>query len=293
MKRGGLHFYHRLSRGISYYIKGIYKKGSEENIFFLSAGIAFNGIICLLPLLLLLTSIVGVFLHSSTLSLQKIDDVLNAAFPSQPYAQQIKSVLKGIIQDIIRYRSTIGLYGIVILLWTSASMFSSVRYVLMRIYQIKRSRFVIITFIENVIIVIIIGALFIIANFFSWVLLPSINFIQEIPGLEKIDLSGLLKMLSHVASYLPALIMFFLLNRFIPGKGISNRVAFVSAFTTTTLWWVAGLGFGWYLTTFQPYSKLYGTYAFMVVFLLWVYFSSVVFTLGAIVGQLFKERFPK
>jgi membrane protein len=280
----------RFLRAVIYYVKGIYYKVNDENIFFLSAGIAFNGILCLLPALLLFTAVVGMFLHSSSLSMQKIDQILDTAFPPQPYAQQIQSSLKGIVRDIIRYRSTFGFYGIGILLYASASMFSSIRHVLNTVYKLKPSKLVIITILENILLVILLGILFVVANIFSWILLPVNQLLKEIPDIGIIDLGGLMKSISFAASYVPALVMFFVINRFIPGKGISNKVALVSSLTTTSLWWIAGKGFSWYLTAFHSYSKLYGTYAFILVFLLWVYYSSVVFVVGVMVGQLFRER---
>ncbi|MBI4811481.1 MAG: YihY/virulence factor BrkB family protein [Ignavibacteriales bacterium] len=275
---------------IWYYAKGLYAKANDENIFFLAAGIAFNGILCLIPLLLLMTSIVGIILHSSALSLQKVDEILNAAFPPQPYAQEIKSSLMGIIDDIVRYRSTFGIYGVGILIWASASMFSSIRFVLNFIYKFKSKKLLVVTIIENIILVIILGMLFVIANFFSWILLPINSLLKTIPELSQFDISGFVKSMSYIASFLPAFIMFYIINRYIPERGISNRIALVAASTTTILWWIAGKGFALYLTAFHPYSKLYGTYTFILVFLIWIYYSSVVFVVGAMVAQLYREK---
>ncbi len=273
-----------------YYTRGLYTKMNDENIFFLSSGIAFNGILCLIPLLLLITSLLGIVINSSIIPVQKIDELLNTAIPSQPYSRQITTTLKNVIQDIIKYRSTFGLYGIAILIWASASMFSSIRHVLNQIYKLKPTKLVVITIIENIILVIVLGILFLVANMFSWMFLLIDTFLKQIPGLDIINLSQFAKSISSVASYLPALVMFFVINRFIPDKMITNRIALVSAVTTTSLWWIAGKGFGWYLTAFHTYSNLYGTYAFFLVFLVWVYYSSIVFIVGVIVGQLFRER---
>ena len=277
-------------RSLKYYVKGMHVSFNEENIFFLSSGIAFNGILCMIPLLLLLTSLLGIVINSSIIPIQKIDELLNSAIPTQPYTQQITTALKTVVRDVIRYRSTFGLYGIGILIWTSASMFSSIRHVLNKIYQLKPTKLVIVTVIENIVLVIIVGLLFLIANFFSWIMLFINSVIKDIPGIESLDLPKYIKSISTIGSYIPALIMFFIINRFIPDKKISAKVAFISAMTTTSLWWIAGKGFGWYLTAFHPYSKLYGTYAFILVFLIWVYYSSIVFVIGVIAGQLFRTR---
>ncbi len=275
---------------IKYYTIGLYRKLSGVNIFFLSAGMSFNGILCLIPLLLLITAIIGMILHSSSLTLQKINELLSTIFPPQPYAQEIKRSLMGIIHDIIRYRSTFGLYGIGILIWASASMFSSVRYVLNSIFQMKPKKLVLFNIIENIILVIVLGAIFVVANFFSWILLPINSLLEKIPEMGHFNISLFFKSITYVASLIPAFFTFFILYRYIPEKGISSKTATVAAITTTTLWWIASKGFSFYLTTFHPYSKLYGTYTSILIFLLWIYYSSIVFIVGAIVGQLYREK---
>jgi len=228
-------------------------------------------------------------LHSSSLTLQKVNELLSTIFPPQPYAQEIKRSLMGIIHDIIRYRSTFGLYGIGILIWASASMFSSVRYVLNTIFHLKPKKLVLFNIIENIILVIVLGAIFVVANFFSWILLPINSLLEEIPEIGHFNISLFFKSITYVASLIPAFFTFFILYRYIPEKGISSKTAAIAALTTTLLWWIASKAFSFYLTAFHPYSKLYGTYAFILVFLIWIYYSAVVFIVGAIVGQLYRE----
>jgi membrane protein len=86
--------------------------------------------------------------------------------------------------------------------------------------------------------------------------------------------------------------MFYIVNRFIPDRSVGSRVALISAITSTSLWWIAGRAFAWYLSAFHSYSKLYGTYAFVLVFLMWIYYSSVVFIIGTIIGDLYRKRHP-
>jgi membrane protein len=288
-----IHKRHTLSslvRTIGYYIKGIYKQSVEENVFFLAAGIAFNGLLCLLPFLLLFTSLFGIFLQSSIVPIQKIDELLNTAFPQLPYTQQIVASLKNVVRDVVRYRSALGLYGIGILLWASASMFSSVRLVLNRIYKISPSKMMIVAFIENVLLVMVLGSLFFVANFFTWTISGLKSFLSGLPGFEFIDFKGILKTISMIIPSVLAFSMFYIMNRFMPDQRVPSRVAAIAALTTTIFWWVAGKGFGWYLTALHPYNKLYGTYAFMIVFLFWIYYSAAVFVFGVMVGHLYRQR---
>jgi membrane protein len=275
---------------LRYYLKGVFKRFNQEDILFLSSGVAFNIILCLLPLLLLLTSLLGMVINSSHFPSQKIDDMLNTVFPPQPYAQKIKTSIKEVVYDIVRYRSTFGFSGIGVLLWTATSLFSSIRTVLNKIYRISESKLVIIKILEHLLLVIVLGALFLVANAFTWMFLLIESVLKDVTVLQEIHITGFVKSISFVASYVPALVMFFVINRFIPDKRIDSKVALVAALTTTSLWWIAGKGFGVYLATFHSYNTLYGAYAFFLVFLVWVYYSSIIFVLGVVVGQLYRER---
>ena len=277
-------------RSLPYYLRGLYRGFREENVFFLSSGLAFNGVLCLIPVLLLLTSLLGMFIQSSRFPEQRVNDLLSAVFPPQPYAQKIKMSILGVILDIARYRKTFGITGIAIFGWTATSLFGALRIVLNQIYRIKAKKLVVIKVFENIILVILMGVLFFIANALTWFFLLINSLLKELPTPDVIDLEYIAKTIPILLSYLSALIMFYVINRHIPDEKIPRKAALVSAFTATSLWWLAGKGFGWYLTTFHPYSKLYGTYAFLLVFLAWIYYSSIVFVIGIIIGQLYRER---
>src|SRR5689334_3133274 len=165
------HALRAFSRSAKYYITGFVRVVRREHLLLLSSGVAFNGLFCLIPLLLLMTSLLGLVLASPRFSAQRVDEILNAIFPVQPYSLQLKLALQGVMQDIVRYRSTFGLSGIAVLTWTAASLFGSVRAVLNRIYKVGPSKLVLRNILENIGLVILLWLLFLVANAFTWVLL--------------------------------------------------------------------------------------------------------------------------
>ncbi len=48
--------------------------------------------------------------------------------------------------------------------------------------------------------------------------------------------------------------------------------------------------FALYLSQFSAIGTIYGPYAFILVLLIWIYYSSIIFVIGAIVGQAYWER---
>jgi uncharacterized BrkB/YihY/UPF0761 family membrane protein len=55
------------------------------------------------------------------------------------------------------------------------------------------------------------------------------------------------------------------------------------------LWVVSGKLFGVYLRSYSLIGTVYGPYAFLLVLLLWIYYSSIIFVFGGIIGEVYWE----
>ena len=181
----------------------------------MASGIAFNCVLCLIPLLLLLTSILGIFLNSSELANSKIEEVLSAAFPPQPYAQNIKSTISQVISDIIRYRTSFGLFAVGVLMWTATSLFSAMRSVLNRIYRMKSSKLVILTILEDILWVIIVGILFLATVLALWVSSFIESLLKELFPTQVINFGFFDHLIPFGLSLVLALVMFYILYRLV------------------------------------------------------------------------------
>lgn len=74
---------------------------------------------------------------------------------------------------------------------------------------------------------------------------------------------------------------------------IRKRSVLIGALWAALLWVGAKVLFGYYLTQFQTFPRIYGAYALGVVVAFWIYYTAVVFIIGAEVGKLFDERLGK
>jgi uncharacterized BrkB/YihY/UPF0761 family membrane protein len=48
--------------------------------------------------------------------------------------------------------------------------------------------------------------------------------------------------------------------------------------------------FAVYLSDFSAIGTIYGPYAFILVLLVWIYYSAIIFIVGGMVGQIYWER---
>ena len=75
----------RLSGATWYYITATARKALEDDILFLTSGLAFNIVLSLVPILLLSASAFGIILNSSTETVKRLNEFLNVMVPAQPY----------------------------------------------------------------------------------------------------------------------------------------------------------------------------------------------------------------
>ena len=276
-------------RSTAKFVKDFIIRFDEENVLTISSGIAFNILLCLIPFMVVVTSLFGIFLQTSYAN-RHMEYLLGSMLPSQPYAEEIKKYIEKLFLDIINNRHRFGLIGLAILLWTASSLFGSLRRVLNKIFSIKASKTFIRKITENIILVIILGLLFLVANVFTWVLRTAQSVVTELLPDSAINIKIVSRSFPLITSLLAALAMFYVVNRFMPDKKLRRKIAFLAALTSTSLWWVAGKVFAWYVATFHPFRQVYGTYTFVFVFLVWIYYSSMVFVIGLIAARVYQDH---
>jgi membrane protein len=290
MRKSPAYILRSLTSSLGYYLKGTFKRFMTDDIILYGSAIAFNAIVCLIPILLLLTSLIGMFLNSSTQTFQRINELLNTAFPDQPYANKIKVSIQAIVYGIMSHRKSYGWISIMLLIWAATFLFNAVRNVLNRIFKIKKRKLFFIRTLENILSVISIVILFLAANVFFWLSSVLGAFTQNIPELRELLPYGILHSFPILITFILVILMFYIVYQLIPDQRIPVKSAIVATLTTTVLWIFSAKVFQIYLERFAQFHELYGTYTFLLVFLLWIEYSSVIYIIGAIVGQLHRER---
>jgi membrane protein len=91
---------------------------------------------------------------------------------------------------------------------------------------------------------------------------------------------------STVVIFTAAVLMYV----FVPDRRTPLRVAAISAVATAVLWLLAQYLFGFYIQHAVTLKRIYGAYLLVIAVVFWVYYSSLVFILGAEIGQLSRER---
>ena len=112
----------------------------------------------------------------------------------------------------------------------------------------------------------------------------------KIEILQKFQLTGAQGMFYFAASLFTIFILFFTLYSLIPNKRLGLKTPAVGAFWAALLWVIATEVFGYYITNMASLKRIYGTYVLFAVVTFWLYYSSVIFLVGAQIAQLYRER---
>src|SRR5690606_8260372 len=97
---------------------------------------------------------------------------------------------------------------------------------------------------------------------------------------------------SFALSYLPFLLTVFgftALFAYVPNRHVLWRDALVGGLFTAFCLEILKTGFAFYLTAFPTYTLIYGTFATVPIFLMWMYLSWMVVLLGATVAAILPD----
>ena len=104
--------YDNIWQFIRYYAVGIYNRINENHIFLFAAGLAFSILICIMPFILLLISLLGNLLENESIRSQ-LASFFETVIPYSSYADFVNSVVINRIEEIKNYKNVAGYVGLV------------------------------------------------------------------------------------------------------------------------------------------------------------------------------------
>jgi membrane protein len=261
----------RWTMGRSHFLFEVLKKFNGDHGFFLSAGITFSLLLCVIPFILLLLAFVGSYLYSSQEVMSHLRHYLENIAPS------LDPRLMGNVLKIVRDRKVVGILGIGGLIWTSTWVFSSLRMALNNVFQIEKGRGILRGKAIDLLMILLAAIFFLV----SMALTSAATFLQSSRFQSMVDIGPILQwILKYPVPFFFTFWMCFLVYKIIPHKKIQFRTALQAALFTSLLWEVAKQLFGWYVLHLGRFSMVYGSLSTLTIFFLWIYYSSAILLLG-------------
>lgn len=251
-------------------IRGAFSRFFAESGFFLAAGLAFFFLVCCIPLSLLGVSTVG-FVLSGEEAKQEVVGQLTRNFPV--YRREIGAVLLRIMET----RAASGLTGTLILIFFSTPLFGASRLVLHRLLGVKAGGQYVRDLLLDAGLVLLLTVLLFAASSVTWVF----QWFQEV-FFEALHVPGVWWYWTTGAfSVTLSAIMFYFAYHYVPRRRPSVVAALIGAVLAAMLWEFAKQLFGFYIRRFGVYDQIYGPFGVLVAFVMFAYYTSVVFVFGA------------
>lgn len=239
-----------------------------------ASSLAFSAMLAIIPALFLLTALLGVAIGSSHEAFRKVQELATQVIPS--YSQEIVKEVQYITQHIRAF----GALNILVFLFAVTPLVSDMRSALAAIFRSHAGRpFLLeklidlaltIVFLLGITAIAAAGAVFTLAE--KWLHIP------ELPTY-----------LSGVVQYLFIALAFFLLYLAFSRKFRPTNLA-VGALASGALWYLMGPLFYMFLAYNPGYGLAFGSFKSLFVVIIWIYYSLVVFLLGAEIAAALERR---
>lgn len=240
-----------------------------------AAGMAYYAFFSLFPLMLVFVSVGSYFLERE----QVYQEVINAVSNAIPVGH---SLIDQNLQTVLQQRGTIGIIGVVTLLWSASGMFTTLVYNINLAWTQARRR----NFLEKRLIafsmIAALGSLLLLSFFVDagFKVLANLN----VPVLGNIPVydTSIWVLVSNIASWVIIFLLFLGLYWRVPTASVALRAAFWSAAIAALAWQISTNVFSFYLTSgLGRYDIVYGSLGAVVALIFLIYILSWITLFGA------------
>ncbi len=265
----------------------VFRNLKKDGCFNNAALIAYFSLLSSVPLLFLITTLVGFITGSNQIVVKKIYVLISPYLPNLTYDFWLK--LTG---WFAKSSPSLNFFSIVILIFSSTFVFSSIDKSLHDIFKETgiRKRSSLESFLVYFLLII-----FLVFIVFAFMLTEmALVFIKKLAYHK--ELYFLKNILKHATVLLP--FFSFTLQIFSVSMVLSfsiakrlklRRLIFASCFIIV-MWEIAIKAFSWYVSFVPTYNLVYGSLSIFIVFMTWNYYSALIFLMGAEILKVISEN---
>ena len=235
---------------------------------FTAFGLTYVTLLAIIPFL--------AFIFSMSKAFGKFDAVKNLVLEKAAVTQEI--VTKIIDLASRTNLKTLGIVGFGFLIWTLVIVLGTIEVSFNDIWGIKKSRNIFRKFTDYLGVILICPILALSTTAVN-AFLSNSNLVNKMLGMEFIGV--LVHQLLRMAPYLSMWLLFTFIYMFMPNVKVKFLSALTAGIIAGTLWQFTQWGYIHFQIGVSRYSAIYGTFASIPVFLIWLYISWLIVLFGA------------
>jgi len=246
-----------------------FKRSLKANTMQLASSLAFSTVFAIVPLLAVVLSIFAALPEFEAFSLALQEYLANNLLPSQ-----VSSNIMEYLNVFAAQASHLSTIGGIFLVGTIIALVISIDDALNTIWCVQNKRHAARRLFVYILIIVV-GPILLSALLWTTAFLARESFghVMHLPALLELSL----KLSPFIVSALGFMVLFVV----VPNTPVLWRDALLGGFVAALLLEIMKFGFALYVTSFSTYTLIYGAFAAIPVFLLWVYFSWLSVLLGA------------
>ena len=249
----------------------------EDRCLELASSLAFITVLALVPLITVALTLISAFPVSASLV-----EHINAFVADHVLPGKFGEVIAGYVEQFISNAAKLTVLGIAFLAGTAIALMYTIERTFNSIWRVRRQRragrrlvmYVAILTIGPVLIGLSLSIT-------SYVVSVSLGLTAGVPGASDAIL--------WIAPLMLTVAAFALLYFAVPGTAVEPIHALVGGMVAGVLFELMKRGFAFYVSQVPTYTMVYGAFATVPLFLLWIYLSWVVTALGAVVTALLPD----
>lgn len=210
--------------------------------------------------------------------------------------------VSGVLLGVIRSRGTISLYALPLFLWFSTRLFASIRTALTLVYDVpprREGEHFLLGYLGGKLrdaVMVGVTVVLIVANALLTAGLKVFKARADLLGAEEpafgFFLTGLGQILTETVAFVFSVGLFYLVYRHASPRRLPRPAAIAGSLFSAMLFEVAKRAFGWYLQHLAMVQEFAAgpNLAAVLLFVLWLYYTALVFLLGAVVAETWDLR---
>jgi membrane protein len=250
--------------------RGAFARFFAESGFFLAAGLAFFFLVTVIPLLLLGASTLGFVLSSEEASREVVAQVTRN-FPV--YRREITAAILRIVET----RAISGIAGTLALIFFSTPLLGATRLIMHKMLGVRQGGGYVSNFLLDAGMVLVLTVMLFAASSVTWLFQWFQDFVVRPAHLAPEWALGITITFSVTLSTM----MFYFAYRYVPRRRPRIFAALLGGVLTAVLWEIAKQLFRLYIRQVGVYDQIYGPLGVLVAFVMFVYYSAIVFVFGA------------
>ena len=250
----------------------------RRNFLAINASISFFALFAFIPLILLILFFFSQWLSSSSLALEKLQDITSLLLP------EMSERVMGEVGNISSKKASWGFVWITVLFLGSTPLTSALRSSFNNIFSVKKKNTFLKGKISDILAVTVIMVLLFLYTFVNVYLIQASNiFINYVPLIEKTLL------ISILSFTLLVVVVSFFFKIFVPVRTQHLHI-FYGALITSLAWFMLSNAFGSFAYVSEFYGVFFGGMRSLFISLIWLYLNAAALLIGAEVIAAFHKK---